>query len=156
MLAGAPMLCCSRANIFSACVCVFARRDSRRDRTGDDYQHTQTRQSASFLFLHAPVYCFCWPSVDLIFSVQLEWCDAFYRLQPWLALRTLWHLLSHHTVSFLPSNVTTNRRQPPDVFFFHRPPPTSSSSFHTQWLIALPSSLPQHRFPHPLLLFSFF
>lgn len=76
------MLCCSRANIFSACVCVCA----RRDRNGDDYQRAQTRQSASFLFLNASVYCFCSPSADLIFSVQLEWCDAFYRLQPWPAL----------------------------------------------------------------------
>lgn len=35
-------------------------------------------------------------------------------------------------------------------------PSSSSSSVCTQSLIALPSFLPQHRFPHPLLLFSFF
>lgn len=120
MLAGAPMLCCSRANIFSACVCVCA----RRDRNGDDYQRTQTRQSASFLFLKRLclllLLALGWP--DFQRPTWMVWRLLSFTALACIALRTLWRfLVSHHTVSFLPSDVTTNRRQPPDVFFFHRP-----------------------------------
>lgn len=141
--------------------------DETADVTGPSTITDTHKHVSPLLFLNASVYFFCSPAVDLIFSgFRLERRDASLSFTALACInnqapgrwwRALWRTMSHHTVSFLPADVTTNRRQPPDVLFFHRPClPSPPPTVHTQWLIALPSSLPQHLYPHPLLLFSFF
>lgn len=153
------MLCCSRAKTSTDFL-----------RVGESTWSNRSRSTISACFLGR---CF---AVDLIYRVDcffcfLQWRDIFvsslglhhrYRLV-YAAQLANWRwpqMTLNKTLCSMwlpPSDVTANgatfcHRM---CFFplLHRPPFSPSS---TQPLIALPSSLPQHRFPHPLLLFSFF